>query len=569
MKIDHARRSVAAAALVAAFLVPSQSARTEDDTALFSVNVPPNVMIIVDNSGSMNELVWHPDFNPATTYSCTGFTSDDSFNSASKTWSMCGKTRTLYSDPQVTAAGNATRVSKEYLNWYFSLPNGDPRLTEINATGNGTYSACLLAQGFTTYSKYRRARVSAAKDVLRDVICNVNQASKVRFGLAEFRMPGSSNDPNGGYVRVPINDYDAPSYALEQPNGTFLTATHPGHLAPAITQLEGETWTPLGEALFQIYTYFMSRSSTNRPKGVNGTTFPGYVYRTNPNGNYGSYTTTAANIPVDPVQFDCQKNFVLLITDGEPTKDDFDNSNSGDNTGQGFSSFTGLIGNYNNDGETEIQGADCVNPVADECALYLDDIAKFMQSNDFRPDKPGTQVIDVYTVGFTTSPQANDLLSRAAAQGNGLFYHSNNAEDLSKAIVGAITDIVQKSQSFTAATVPATRTADGGNIYTSLFLPQNNNPFWEGHLKLFNITADGDILDANGNCALVNPTPVGECKGGAISQTAPPYWDAANEIPAPAARSRALAIAFGPRTCPASVRRSRPRRSRSSSTTST
>jgi type IV pilus assembly protein PilY1 len=538
MKINQARRSVAAAALVAAFLVPSQSARTEDDTALFSVNVPPNVMIIIDNSGSMNELVWHPDFNPATTYSCTGFTADQSFNSASKTWTMCSKTRTLYSDPQVTTAGQLTRVSKEYLNWIFSLPNGDARLTEINVTGNGTYTPCLQAQGFTTFSKYRRARVSAAKDVLREVICNVNQASAVRFGLAEFRMPGGDGDPNGGYVRVPIKDYNAPSYSLQQPDGTFLTATHQGHLTPAIQQLEGETWTPLGETLFQIYTYFMSRTASNRPKGVNGTTFPGYVYRTNPTGNYGSYTSTAANIPEDPVQFDCQKNFVVLITDGEPTKDDFDNSNSGDNTGQGFGSFTGLIGNYNNDGETEIQGADCVNnPVSDECALYLDDIAKFMQNNDFRPDKPGTQVVDVYTVGFTTTPQANDLLARTAAQGNGLFSHSNNAEELSQAIVGAISDIVQKSQSFTAATVPATRTADGGNIYTSLFLPQNNNPFWEGHLKLFNITSDGDILDASGNCALVNPTPVGECKGGAISQTAPPYWDAAEEIPAPVSRS--------------------------------
>ncbi len=65
MKTNQARRSVAAAALVVAFLVPSQSARTDDDTALFSVNVPPNVMIVIDNSGSMNEMVWHPDFNPA------------------------------------------------------------------------------------------------------------------------------------------------------------------------------------------------------------------------------------------------------------------------------------------------------------------------------------------------------------------------------------------------------------------------------------------------------------------------------------------------------------------------
>jgi type IV pilus assembly protein PilY1 len=538
MTTTRTRRFLAAAALVAALLVTTRAAHSLDDTALFATDVAPNVMIIVDNSGSMNNMVWHPDFNFTATYSCTGFTAEESFNNSSKSFTMCGKTRTVYADASVTAAGHNTIYDPRYLNWIFSLPNGDPRLTEISATANGTYSACLQAQGLTTYSKYRRARVSAAKDVLREVICNVNAAKAVRFGLAEFRLPGSSDDPNGGYVRVPIKDYNAPSYALEQPNGTMLTTTHGKHLTPAIDQLEGETWTPLGETLFQVYTYFMSRTAANRPKGVNGTTFPGYVYRTNPNANYGSYTTTASKIPEDPVQYDCQKNFVLLITDGAPTKDDFDVSNSSDNTAQGFTSFTGLIGNYNNDGETEIQGADCVNnPVSDECALYLDDIAKFMQKNDFRPDRPGTQVIDVYTVGFSTTPQANDLLSRAAAIGNGLFFSSNNAEELSLAIVDAVSDIVRKSQSFTAATVPATRNADGGNIYTSLFLPQNDNPYWEGHLKLFNITTDGDILDANGDCALVNPTPVGECKGGAISPTAPPYWDAAEEIPAPAARS--------------------------------
>ena len=541
MKSNHVRRIAATAALVAAMLAPSRSAHTEDDTALFSVNVPPNVMLVIDNSGSMNNMVWHPDFNAAATYSCSatsspaGFTADIEFNSASATYTRCGRTRTIYSDAAVTAAGNNTRWDKDYLNWIWSLPNGDPRLAEINALGNGTYTPCLQAQGFTTFSRYRRARVTAAKDVLREVICNVNMVSPVRFGLAEFRLPGGSGDPNGGYVRVPIKDYNTPTYTLPLASGS-LTGTHQQQLDNAIAALEGESWTPLGETLFQVYTYFMSRTASNRPVGVNGQTFPGYVYQTRPSGNYGP-TGTGSQIPEDPVQFDCQKNFVVIITDGEPTKDDFDNSNTSDNTGQGFTNFTGLIGNFNADSEIEIQGADCVNPVADECALYLDDISKFMQNRDFRPDRPGTQVIDVYTVGFTTSPQANDLLARTAAEGNGLFYSSNNAEELAQAIVGAISDIVQKSQSFTAATVPATRTADGGNIYTSLFLPQNDNPFWEGHLKLFNITADGDILDSAGNCALVNPTPVGECKGGAISQTAPPYWDAGEQIPAPASRS--------------------------------
>ena len=146
----------------------------------------------------------------------------------------------------------------------------------------------------------------------------------------------------------------------------------------------------------------MSRTAADRPKGVNGQTFPGYSYKTNPNGNYGSYTTTASQIPADPVLYDCQKNFVIIITDGEPTKDDFRNANTSDQTNQGFSSFGGLIGDFNADGELEIGGPDCVGGA--ECALYLDDIAKFMQNTDFRPDHPGTQVVDVYTVGFTTSP---------------------------------------------------------------------------------------------------------------------------------------------------------------------
>jgi type IV pilus assembly protein PilY1 len=529
-----------ASAFALAVSLPLGSARS-DDTALFSTSVPPNVMLIVDNSGSMNTMVWHPDYIDGTTYSCNttngGFTTDQTWMTGSKTFTKCGKTRTFWADPKVGAAGNNTIWDHNYMNWIFSLANTDPRLTDINATANGTYSACLQARGYTTFDKYRRARVTAAKDVVQEVICNVNQSVKVRFGMAEFRLSGSSNDPNGGYVRIPINDYDAPPYTLPITSTTNFTGTHQQQIDKAVSVLEGETWTPLGETLFTIYTYFMSRTAANRPKGLNGATFPGYVYKTNPWNNYGDYTTTTSQIPADPVQYDCQKNFVIIITDGEPTKDDFKTANTADNTAQGYSTFTGLIGNYNNDGETEIQGADCVNPPGDGCALYLDDIAKFMEEKDFRPDRPGVQKIDTYTVGFTTSPQANDLLSRTAAVGKGLFYHSSSPEDLTAAIVNAVSDIVQKSQSFTAATVPATRTSDGGNIYTSLFLPQNDNPFWEGHLKLFHITADGDILDKNGNCALLNPSPPGQCKAGAISDAAVPYWDAADQVPDPAART--------------------------------
>lgn len=522
------RKLLGAIALAAALAAPAGPARAQDDTDLFSVAVPPNVLLLMDNSGSMNHIVWHPDFDPAAPTTCTYYTSDRSL-STNQTVSRCGTTRTYYVDPLVTAAGNPTRFDPRYLNWIHSLPNGDPRLAELAATANGTYSACLQAEGYTTFSRYRRARVSAGKDVLREVICNVNQTGEVRFGMSQFRLSGGSGDPNGGYVRVPVNDYAAPAYSL---NGA--TRTHGNHLNFAIDALEGESWTPLGESLFQLYTYFMSRTAADRPLGVNGaTTFPGYVYRTNNTGNFGSYTPTASDIPPSPVQFSCQKNFVIVITDGEPTKDDWDNSNSADQTAWGFGSYASLIGDFNPDGETEVGGWACNG--GDECALYMDDIAKFMHERDFRPDMDGSQTIDVYTVGFSTTAYANDLLSRTAAVGGGLFYASNNAEELATAITSAVTDIIQKSQSFTAATVPATRTADGGNIYTSLFVP-GDQAYWEGHLKLFQITSAGDILDSNGNCALLNPMPAGECKKGQIAPAAVPYWDAGEEIPDPPAR---------------------------------
>jgi len=515
-------------------------ARAQDDTDLFTVAVPPNVLLLMDNSGSMNQIVWHPDFDPNATYSCNPGTGGWDSGNNLNTWTShqsrtrCGTTRTYYVDPEVVGAGNNMRFDYRYLNWLHSLPNGDPRLTDYASTNNGTYSACLQAQGYTTYSKYRRARVTAGKDVLREVICNVNQAGEVRFGLAQFRLPGGSNDANGGFVRVPINDYDVAPYSL---NGS--TSTHGNHLDAGIDSLEGLSWTPLGESLFQLYTYFMSRTTSARPYGANGSTrFPAYSYRTTTSGNMGVGSSTG--VPGSPVQYACQKNFVIVITDGEPTKDDFDtDANTGDNTNAGFGSFNSLIGDYHIEPgtpETEINGWACGGVgAAEECALYLDDIAKWMHDNDFRPDMDGNQAIDVYTVGFSTTQYANDLLARTAAAGGGLFYASNNAEELATAITSAVTDIIGKSQSFTAATVPATRTADGGNIYTSLFVP-SDQAYWEGHLKLFQITSEGDILDANGGCALLNPTPPGECKGGQIAPAAVPFWDAGAEIPDPDAR---------------------------------
>lgn len=555
----HRRLRITLASLLAFGLLPSLSpAQSTDDTVLFSTVVPPNVILLMDNSGSMHHIVWHPMFDPTLTPTCQYWNnsssyfvdsnSGDSFPSGSgdstfrpgtHTISSSGCTSTnreIFVDPAVQAGNDRTRWQGRYLNWLYS-PEADSSISEIVATGNANFSTCV---GGGSYDLYRRARVTAAQQILKQVICEVNAAGEVRFGLAQFRR---GSDPNGGYVVVPANDYlDANGvpnvYSL---NG--VNQSHGDHLDDAIEQLTGESWTPLGETLFQIYSYFMSRTANDRPSH-GGETFPEYIYLPSHSNNGNDSGAGAPTVPDSPVQYACQRNFVVVITDGEPTKDDFDVNSGG--TARGFSDFNQLIGDYNPDGENEkpTTAPDCSGGTGWECGRYLDDIAKFMQENDFRPDLPDhngvEQFIDVYTVGFTTNPSANDLLQRTADQGNGTFSTSNDPKALAENIVDAISDIIQKSQSFTAATVPATRTSEGGQFYTSLFVPSNQNGYWEGHLKSWQITVAGEILDANDTCALDDPGAPATCVAGAFLSTAVPYWDAGELLNARAPGSRNL-----------------------------
>ena len=509
------RRARAGLPIVAAlaFLWPA-TAGLADDSVLFSTYVQPNVLLILDSSGSMNHMVWHPDFDPNVTPTCTAFTNTSQYFYTSTQTSVthCGNTRDIYVDPDVSP-GTSTRYMGSYLNWLFS-DAADAAWAEIQLTNNGVASLCT---GGSNYSLYRRTRITAAKRALREIVCEINQITSVKFGLGIFRN-ASQGDPNGGFVIEEIDEYDA---------------THAANLDAALASVSANSWTPLGESLFQAYTYFMSRDATDRPFGKDGTTrFPEYVYSTSTAGVGGEVGTA----PPDPVEYACQKNFVIVLTDGEPTMDDFV-ANTPTTTAVGFGSVfkDDLIGDYNADGETEEQP----DVVCTSCwsGFYLDDVALFMRTNDFRPDLDGDQFIDTYTVGFTTGSLANNLLQKTADVGNGIFFFANDAATLAASIVDAFSDIVAKAQSFTAATVPATRTAAGDSLYVTQFVPSDNSPWWQGHLRAFEITSGGEIHDANGDCALQDPNAPAECFTGPFIPGAPPFWDAGDEVPIPASRN--------------------------------
>ena len=109
-----------------------------------------------------------------------------------------------------------------------------------------------------------------------------------------------------------------------QPASQPASPTQPGWRINKYA-IDARAWTPLGETLFKLYTYFMSRNSADRPVGVDGASvFPRYRYR----DSDGAPESWGGNVPGDPVQEACQKNFIIMITDGEPTRDDFTHVNN-------------------------------------------------------------------------------------------------------------------------------------------------------------------------------------------------------------------------------------------------
>lgn len=89
-----------------------------------------------------------------------------------------------------------------------------------------------------------------------------------------------------------------------------------------------------------------------------------------------------------PINYECQPNNVVLLTDGEPTSD-MNHLSYADYYAQG--------------GRKEPYMDDLIGACDGNC---LDEIAGYMWSGDMRPDMDGDQKVITHTVGFFETEQA-------------------------------------------------------------------------------------------------------------------------------------------------------------------
>lgn len=332
------------------------------------------------------------------------------------------------------------------------------------------------------------SRLDVAKS---SAISILNSLGKVRVGLFSYYY--NYND-DGGKLNEIIGDLDS----------TKLST-----MTSKINALTASTWTPIAETLSDIGRYF----TTGYPSSSNLTLHPGTANQSTAtvanifNRTYQN-ATGLSTIP-NPIQYYCQKSFVVMMTDGLPTHDadvsDYLKEYYGYCTNSAnAANCTGTYGRryYQLTGITS--GSPSTTPEAyetsDKGTDYLDDVAAALYDIDLRPDltpatgtKTAKNNLTTYTIGFADPVlETTTLLERAAKYGGGLYMTASDSASLVNAFQKATDDILAKDGSAAAVAVANAHVTnlDNGSYATSY-----NSGTWTGDLIAYPINTSTGLPD--------------------------------------------------------------------------
>jgi type IV pilus assembly protein PilY1 len=186
-----------------------------DDSDIFGTNVQPNVLILFDDSGSMDEYIQSAAYDPNGTYA--GSYVATKVYKYSCFWALCSYN--VYAD-NVSGVGNATAqtVLSSVGFWSGSI-GGSPVQLYMGKYLN--YRGCSTCPG-------SRKKIDIAKEVVNNIVQNTQG---VRFGVMKFQQW-----PMGATMVAPIG-------------------TDAGTITSAVNTITPNGFTPLGEMLRDAGNY--------------------------------------------------------------------------------------------------------------------------------------------------------------------------------------------------------------------------------------------------------------------------------------------------------------------------
>jgi type IV pilus assembly protein PilY1 len=506
-----------------------------DDTEIFigatTSGVKPNILFVLDTSGSMEtEVVTeNAPYDPSVTYA-------GSCNSSYVYWVR--DTGWPFYPP--------TCATTNYFN--LSALTCKPALTALAAGGAGLYAANRAAQYDTTdtrweqirdyeKSKYVECRADRGIHGQTDAASAkyATDSSNIRWTTSSTaQITWSANNTDRSYVfysanylnwwNNPVNvqvqtrleivkgvmtellstlsgvNVGLMRYSSNRDadvilgNGCFDQRAEGGMVTFAMADIDAGTnradllniiagynadgCTPLSETLYEALQYmqggnvFFGNDSRVSPD-------PGDEFPSVPESRQAADT----NMYESPMDISCQKNFIVYLTDGLPTADE-----SADDEIIALPDFSTTV------------AADCDGTGYGRC---LDDLAEYMYETDLQPTMPGNQNVPSYWIGFGPEVTGSALLQTAANRGGGQFYSADNTVGLAAVLTSIVNEILTTNTTFTAPSVSVNafnRTQTLADLYVSVFRPEIAYR-WPGNVKKYMVT-DGEIVDADGNPAV-------------------------------------------------------------------
>lgn len=468
---------VASVATVMIGSVPVHADDTEIYVGATAAVKKPNVLFIMDTSGSMSaeETVELEPYDPNQTYTGCVTNSDDRIY---WTWGFydeppgCDSDRWIYksasqcaqisgdddsdTDNGVISSPSGKAIGVRAQQHRRSGWGGGKRWRDFLQSGNHDDAVRCDGDGYqhrfysTNYMNWyhevggtqEMSRMDIVKNVAKDLVDSI---SGVRIGLMRFDFDdGHGDETDGGYVDLAIDDIATNRQSFKD----TLDAYYPS----------GNT--PLSETLYEAGRYWRGESLV-------------YGDRSEPSTSVeASYDDGEMSLYDSPISDACQKNHVVYLTDGEPTDD------SGAN-----------------DEIEEWTGEDC----SGNC---LDELAEFLNSKDQSTGVDQKNVVVTHTVGFHTD---QDLLRDTAQKGGGKYYTADDYGELEDALTSLFTQIIAGTSLFTAPAVSVNafnRLNHLNHVYFALFQP-TDGAVWPGNVKRYEIDVDsGQLVDADGTSAI-------------------------------------------------------------------
>ena len=364
-----------------------------------------NVMILADNSGSMNAAIYHDDYDADINWSGNFSSNSNYYVAKVKDYSPSSFNGAWPTLPLVSLVesdnGEDGQYMGNYLNWLFFHASDVQRATNPQVT-----------------------RIQVLKAVLDQII---DRSEQLEMGLTVF----SKTDDGGNIIgKCGVNH-------------TSLRAQ--------IAGITASSYTPLGESMETILDYFGDKNQS-------------------------------------PITSSCGYNFILVVTDGMPTKD---------------ISVSAYLHDADNDGNDP---SDCVtmgSPYGNDldCSDHVDDVAWWLANEDINKYVDGDQYAYTYVVGFNQDAQ---ILRDTAENGQGKYFTAENAVELFTSIEYALQDILRRISAGSAVAVVSTERGTDDRLYRGKFMPVD----WDGYLESYALPYhDGDpaVWEAGDILRLRNP----------------------------------------------------------------